>query len=56
VTGRFATRKQAKLKYSNAILEDLDRRSGRALDGRLIASWPALIERRLSRDMVETLP
>ena len=31
-------RKQAKLKYSNACLEDLDRRSGRALDERLIAS------------------
>lgn len=31
-------RKKAKLKYANACLEDLDRRSGRALDERLIAT------------------
>ena len=31
-------RKKAKLKYSNACLEDLDRRPGRALDERLIAT------------------
>jgi len=31
-------RKKAKLKYANACLEDLDRRPGRALDERLIAS------------------
>ena len=31
-------RKKAKLKYANACMEDLDRRSGRALDERLIAT------------------
>ena len=36
-------RKQAKLKYASACLEDLDRRRGRTLDERLLATLAMLL-------------